>query len=91
MNTTFYRLPEVAVGENQYIPIDPFYNDGSFLGFFRMLAGGHVDLTDSFTNHAQYVSEVTFHARGLEVFGYLLESDADAIIQRAKQSDIGKP
>lgn len=90
MNTDFYRLPEVAVGENQYIPIDPFYNDGSFLGFVRMLAGGYVDLTDSFTSHAQYVSDVRFHARGLEVFGYLLESDADAIIQRANQSDIGR-
>ena len=90
MNTTAYRLPEVAVGENQYIPLDPSYDDGSLLGFLRMSAGGHVDLTDSFTNHAQYVSEVTFHARGLEASGYLLESDADAIIQRAIQSDIGR-
>jgi hypothetical protein len=90
VDTTFFRLPEVAVGENQYIPFDPSYNDGSFLGYFRAIGGGHVDLTDSFTNHTQYVSEVTFHARGLEAFGYLLESDADAIIQRAFHSEIGK-
>jgi hypothetical protein len=90
MNTTAYRLPEVAVGENQYIPLDLTYDDGSFLGFFRVLAGGHVDLTDNFTSHANYVGQITFHARGLEAFGYLLESDADSIILRAIQSDIGR-
>jgi hypothetical protein len=52
VNTTAYQLPEVAVDENQYIPLDPSYDDGSFVGFMRMIAGGHVDLTDSFTNHA---------------------------------------
>jgi hypothetical protein len=89
INTTAYRLPEVAVGENRYIPVDPAYNDGSFLGFFRMIAGGHVDLTGSFTSHAVYVQQITFHARGLEAAGYLLEADADEIIRRANQSDIG--
>ena len=58
VNTTAYRLPEVAVGENQYIPLDPSYDDGSFLGFFRMIGGGHVDLTDNFTDHADYVAQV---------------------------------
>jgi hypothetical protein len=90
LNTTAYRLPEVAVGENQYIPIDPAYDDGTFLGTFRVIAGGHVDLTAGFTNHARYVKDVTSHARGLQTLGYLLEADADAIIQRASQSDIGK-
>ena len=91
VNTTAYRLPEVAVGENKYIPIDLSYDDGTFLGFFRVIGGGHVDLTDSFTNHEDYVDQVTYHARGLQAFGYLLESDADAIIWRAIQSDIGSP
>ena len=88
-NTTGFRLPEVAVGENQYIPLDPTYIDGMFLGFLRALAGGHVDLTGSFTNHAQYVSAVTLHAMDLNAAGYLLTEDADAIIQRAIQSAIG--
>ncbi len=57
---------------------------------FRVLAGGHVDLADSFTDHDQYVIDVTFHALGLEALGYLLEADADAIIQRAIDSDIGQ-
>ena len=59
-----YRLPEVAVGENQYIPVDPSYDDGSFLGFFRVIGGGHVDLTDNFTDHEAYVDAVTLHADG---------------------------
>ena len=90
MNTTAYRLPEVAVGENQYIPFDPSYNDSTFPGVMRMIAGSHVDLTASFTDHLDCVRQVAFHARGLEAFGYLLEADADEIIQRAIQSDIGR-
>ena len=91
VNTNAFRLPEVAVGENQYIPLDPTYDDGSILGFFRMAAGGYIDLTDSFDDHDLYVEDVTFHALALEACGYLLESDADAIIQRASDSDIGIP
>jgi hypothetical protein len=50
VTTSGYRLPEVAVGENRYIALDPSYNDGTFAGFLRMLAGGHVDLTAGFTS-----------------------------------------
>jgi hypothetical protein len=89
VNTDAYRLPEVAVGENQYIPVDPSYNDGSFLGFFRTIGGGHVDLTGTFTDHDAYVDQVTTHARRLQAQGYLLEADADAIILRAVLSGIG--
>jgi hypothetical protein len=91
VTTTAFRLPEVAVGEHQYIPFAPSYIDGSFFGILRALAGGHVDLAGNFTDHAQYVSDVTSHALALEASGYLLAADADAIIQRAIQSDIGKP
>jgi hypothetical protein len=91
VNTTAYRLPEVAVGENRYIPYDPSYADGSFLGQFRAIAGGHVDLTGGFTSHVEYVAQVESHGRGLQSAGYLLEADADAIIERALLSDIGVP
>jgi hypothetical protein len=91
VSTTAFRLPEVAVGENQYIPYDPSYEDGSFLGTLRAIAGSHIDLTDDFTNHADYIRDIRFHALGLAAFGYLLEADADVIIERAIQSDIGKP
>ena len=86
VNTAAYRLPEVAVGENQYIPLAPAYNDGTFFpGVLRFLAGGRVDLTDSITNPARFARDVTLHARTLQAGGYLLEADADAIILRAKQ------
>lgn len=90
VTTDAYRLPEVAVGENQYFPLDPSYDDGTFVGVMRMIAGGYVDLTDSFTNHNDYVAAVTSHARKLQSQRYLLKADADAIILRAVQSDIGK-
>ncbi len=87
--TAAFRLPEVAVGENQYIPVATAYDDGTFLGTLRVLAGGHVDLASTFASHAQYVSDVTLHASGLAAQGYLLQADADAIVQQAIQSDIG--
>ncbi len=89
VSTTAHRLPAVAVGENQYLPFDPSYVDGSFLGDLRALAGSHVDLTGSFTNHAAYVAQITQHANGLLAGGYLLQEDADAIILTASQSSIG--
>jgi hypothetical protein len=89
VTTTDYRLPCVAVGENLYLPFAPAYLDGSFLGLFRALAGGHVDLTGNFTNHATYVAEITQHAQQLLALGYLLQDDADAIILAASQSSIG--
>lgn len=90
VNTTAYRLPEVTVGEHQYIPLDPSYNEGTFLGLFRMIGGGHVDLTASFTDLNAYVNQITSHARTLQAQRYLLQEDADAIINKAVQSDIDK-
>lgn len=89
VSTAAYRLPAVAVGENQYLPFDPSYLDGSFLGQLRALAGGHVDLTGSFPSHALYVAQITQHAHALQALGYLLPADAAAIVQNAIQSNIG--
>ena len=87
--TLVYRLPAVAVGENQYIPFAPSYLDGTLPGLLRALAGGHVDLSANFTSHADYVAQVMQHAYDLQALGYLLQADADAIVQAAIQSDIG--
>jgi hypothetical protein len=89
VTTADYRLPAVAVGENQYIPFAPSYLDGTLPGLLRALAGGHVDLTANFTSHAGYVGQITLRAQWLQTRGYLLTADADAIIQRAIQSSIG--
>ena len=86
---TGYRLPAVAVGENRYIPFDPSYNTGPWLGWLRALSGSYVDLTDNFTSHAGYVAAITLHAAGLQGLGYLLQADVDAIILDATLSSIG--
>jgi hypothetical protein len=91
VNTTGYRLPEVAVGEHQYIPYDASYENGTFSGSFRAIGGGQVDLSASFTDHNAYVAQVTSHARALQAQGYILRADADAIIRKATKSDIGNP
>jgi hypothetical protein len=87
--TLAYRLPAVAVGENRYIPYDPSFDDGTFLGMFRSIAGSHVDLSANFSSHAAYVAQITQSAYELQSQGYLLQADADAIVQAAIQSDIG--
>jgi hypothetical protein len=91
VNTTGYRLPEVAVGKNQYIAFDPSYNDGTFIGLLRALAGGYVDLTGTFTSHSDYPKQIKYQAQSLQALGYLLKPDADAIIREAAGSDIGNP
>ena len=88
--TDGFRLPEVAVGQNQYIPYDPTYEDGTLPGTIRALAGGRVDLTGQFTDHDAYVAQVEAHAVALRAAGYLLPEDADAIVQAAEDSDIGQ-
>lgn len=90
VDTLAFRLPEVAVGQNQYVAIDPSYNDGTLAGFLRMTAGGHVDLTGTFSSHAAYVAAVAWHARSLMAQQHLLPEDASAIILRAIDSDIGR-
>jgi len=89
VDTLDYRLPEVAVGQNQYIPVAPEFDDGSFPGLLRALAGSHVDLTGGFTDHDEYVRLVALHANVLVGQGYLLQSDADTIIDEAIGSGIG--
>ena len=81
----------MAIGENQYIPLAPSYDDGTIPGTLRVLAGGHVDLKASFTDHNAYVEQITSLTRELQAQGYLLKADADAIIRAAMESDIGNP
>ena len=89
VSTTGHRLPAVAVGENLYIPVDPSFIDGSYLGDLRAIAGSHIDLSGNFTSHAAYVAQITQHANDLLAQRYLLQADVDAIILAASQSSIG--
>ena len=55
-----------------------------------MISGSYADLTGNFHDHDAYVGAVTLHARDLQARRYLLQSDADAIILRAIESEIGR-
>lgn len=48
-----------------------------------------LDLTGGFTDHDEYVQLVALHAHVLVGQGYLLQSDADTIIDQAIGSGIG--
>ena len=87
VNTDRFRLPEVAVGEGQYIAYDKSYANTNDL---RALLGRFVGLTASFTDHAAFVRQITDHARTLQEQRYLLKADADALIQAAASSPVGK-
>src|SRR5262249_33177055 len=45
VNSNGYRLPEVAVGKNCYIAVDPTYKTNTIIGLLSFLFGGFVDLT----------------------------------------------
>jgi hypothetical protein len=85
--TTYYRLPEVAVGLGRYIGYDGSYESTDWL---RLLAGAFVDLSGTFTSHQQYVDQIRDHARFLRQQRYLLEADEQAIIGAASSSTIGE-
>lgn len=86
VNTAAHRLPEVAVGERQYLGVDSAFFGVSLL---RAIAGSAIDLTGAFTSHEAYVEQVKGHVVELVAQGYLLPSDGDAIIARAEASSIG--
>jgi hypothetical protein len=86
VTTDRFRLPEVAVGENQYIAFDKNFANTNDL---RAILGGFVDLSATFTDHAVFVKQITDSARTLQDQRYLLAADADALIQVAAASAIG--
>jgi hypothetical protein len=90
VETAGYRLPEVAVGKNQYIAVDPAFDFSTEVSFIRSIAGTFVDLTHTFATHGEYVDRTELHALALLAQGYLLELDAEAIVRQAARSDIGK-
>ncbi len=102
IETDRYRLPEVAVGQNQYVAFDPAYRGPNVVTgpaepaeptahrqALRAFFGGFVDLTDTFTSHEDYVTQITDHAETLRAQRYLLDEDAAEIIRRAEESSVG--
>lgn len=92
------RLPDLAIGKGLFFASDP---TTSTLGipFLSPLSGSHVDLecvpldngSPRFRNHGDYVSRFSRQANRLVDQGFLLPADAEAMKERAAESDIGMP
>ncbi|MDX1616539.1 MAG: alpha/beta hydrolase domain-containing protein [Candidatus Promineifilaceae bacterium] len=96
------RLPDLAVSRAQFIASDPDTQTVVGLPFLAPLSGSTVDLacepepgSDSdeprFSNHGEYVNAFTQQVNALQGQGFLLDSDAEALKDRAAQSQVGKP
>jgi len=86
------RLPDLEIGRGQYIALDPlsFFGFGLF-GTWEDLQCESLDGRDRFRNHGKYVSQFVRQTRELVREGFLLEEDAERMIEGAAESDVGKP
>lgn len=90
------RLPEVETSQATYVAALP---DFEVLPGLPGLVGLEIDLTCAprpdgsirFPTHGDYVSRFAHQANVLVNQGYLLSADAEAMKERAAESDIGKP
>lgn len=90
------RFPDLSLGRTWYIASAPFLDpDARFPG----MLGLQIDLTcvprpdgpPRFRNHGQYVSRYAREINRLARDGFLLEADAEFLMTRAAESDVGKP
>ena len=95
------RMPDLEVGRAQYIASDPGTPTLGIPGL-EPLSGSFVDLacepepdsdTDEprFRSHGDYVHRIARQANELVREGFLLEDDAEALKDRAAESEVGKP
>ncbi|MDX1616538.1 MAG: alpha/beta hydrolase domain-containing protein [Candidatus Promineifilaceae bacterium] len=93
------RFPDLAIGRAQFVaaafsldPNSPF--PGTF-GLWFDLACEPEPGSDSdeprFSNHGEYVNAFTQQVNALQGQGFLLDSDAEALKDRAAESAVGKP
>lgn len=96
------RLPDLAVGKARYVAVDPTTLIPGIPPPFAILTGSTVDLTcepepgsdgdePRFRNHGDYVNQFTRQANDLVRQGFLLDADAEALKERAAESEVGKP
>ena len=87
------RMPDVEIGRGLYIASDP----ASYFG--TGLMGAYQDLQCTplegggprFASHANYVSQYTTQANTLVSQRFLLQEDADRLIEQAAGSNVGDP
>lgn len=92
------RFPDLAIGRAQFIAVAPSLDPDSpfpFLGLWTDLACEPPPDSDSdeprFRNHGDYVSAFTRQVNELRRDGLLLDADAEALKERAAESEVGKP
>ena len=95
------RLPDLDVGRAQFIASDP---ETPTVGIPSLapLSGSTVDLAcepesgsdadePRFASHGEYVNAFTRQVNELRQQGFLLAADAEALKERAAESEVGKP
>lgn len=96
------RLPDLAVGRAQFIAADPATPAPGLPPPFAVLSGSTVDLAcepapgsfgdrPRFRSHGDYVSRFVRQVNELRREGFLLPADAEAMKERASESEVGKP
>jgi hypothetical protein len=93
------RFPDVESGRALHIAsaldVEVLPGLPGLIGLFFDLAcapaPGTASLTPRFSNHGKYVGWVARQARKLARQGFLLQEDANALINAAAKSDVGQP
>lgn len=96
------RLPDLEVGRARFVASDLASAPPLGIPHLAALTGSTVDLAceplpssgasqPRFEHHGDYVQAFTQQANELRQDGFLLEADAEALIERAAESEVGKP
>lgn len=96
------RLPDLDVGRTRFVASDPASPPPLGIPGLEPLTGSTVDLAcepapgsrsdePRFANHGDYVDAFTRQVNELRRQGFLLEADAEALKERAAESEVGKP
>jgi hypothetical protein len=93
------RFPDLTVGRAQFIAVDFDLDAGSrFPGTFGLWVDlacepepGSESNEPRFRNHGDYVNRFARQVNELRREGFLLEDDAEALKERAAESEVGKP
>jgi hypothetical protein len=93
------RFPDLAIGRAHFIAtapsLDPDSRFPGLLGLWTDLAcepePGSDEDEPRFRSHGEYVRSFTRQVNELRRRGFLLEADAEALTERAAESEVGKP
>lgn len=87
------RLPDLALGRGQFIAADTELMEAPYLfgGYLDLACEPLADGSARFSDHETYVAQFTELVEELVAQGFLLSEDAQAMIEAAAASDVGRP